>query len=102
MLEKIRMYRAINLFLAITILSIFAAAPATAAGKININTASVEELQTLPKIGPKTAKAIVEYRKHHPFKSVDELLNVKGIGEKKLEKLRPLVTVDKKKGDKSH
>jgi len=75
---------------------VFSAGVAIAEKKININTATVEELQTLPKIGPKTAEAIVKYRKEHPFKSVDELTEIKGIGEKKLEKIKPLVTVGKK------
>ena len=79
-------------------------APATFASKghkLNINTATVEQLKELPKVGDKTAKAIVKYREEHgEFKSVDELLNVKGIGKKKLELLRPLVTVDKKDGSK--
>ncbi len=79
-------------------------APTAFAGKghkLNINTATVEELKELPKIGDKTANAIVKYREEHgEFKSVDELLNVKGIGKKKLELLRPLVTVDKKDGSK--
>ena len=61
---------------------------------VNINTADDKELQSLPRIGPATAARILEYRKQiGSFKSVDELLNVKGIGEKTLEFLRPLVTV---------
>ncbi len=71
----------------------FAAIPAMATDKININTASVEELQTLPKIGPKTAQAIVEYRKQHPFEKPEDLMGVKGIGEKKFLKIKPLITV---------
>ncbi|MMZ63037.1 ComE operon protein 1 [compost metagenome] len=47
-------------------------------------------MQEIPGIGEKKAKAIVDYRNEHgPFKSVDELTNVKGIGEKMLEKMRP-------------
>jgi competence ComEA-like helix-hairpin-helix protein len=63
-------------------------------GPININTATAELLEQLPGIGPKTAQRIVEYREAHGrFSSVDELMNVKGIGPKKLEQIRPLATV---------
>jgi len=59
---------------------------------LNINTASVEELQTLPNIGESTAQRIVDYRTQHGnFASVDALQNVRGIGAKTLEKLKPFV-----------
>ena len=59
---------------------------------LNINTASTKALQTLPNIGPQMAQRIVDYRKQHgTFDSVDALQNVKGIGAKTLEKLRPFV-----------
>ena len=59
---------------------------------LNINTASVEELQTLPNIGGQMAQRIVAYREQHgKFASVDALQDVKGIGVKTLEKLRPFV-----------
>ena len=61
---------------------------------VNINTASEDELETVPGIGPSTAEKIIEYRKQHGgFTSIDELRAVKGIGEKKLEKMRPFVKV---------
>jgi len=61
-------------------------------GKVAINRATAEQLEGLPGIGPDLAKRIVEYRQAHgPFKSIDELLNVRGIGKKKLEALRPYV-----------
>lgn len=66
---------------------------ANAGGNVDINAATVEQLEQLPGIGHKTALAIVKYREEHPFQSVDELTSVKGIGQKKLEKLKPLVTV---------
>ena len=59
---------------------------------LNINTASTEELQTLPNIGERMAQRIVDYRTQHgKFDSVDALQNVKGIGAKTREKLRPFI-----------
>ena len=56
---------------------------------VDINAAGVEELATLPGIGEKLARRIVDYRAEHgPFSTVDELVNVSGIGEGKLEALR--------------
>jgi len=62
---------------------------------VNINTASQEEFVALHKgLGPAKAQAIIDYRKTHgPFKSVDDLKHVKGIGAKRLEKLRADLTV---------
>jgi competence protein ComEA len=61
---------------------------------IPVNSASVEELDTLPGIGPKTAQAIVEYRETHgKFNSAEDLLQVPGIGPKKLAALKPHITL---------
>jgi competence protein ComEA len=68
--------------------------PSVKDAKININKASMEELMTLPFIGEVKAKAIIDYRTTNgEFKSVDDLDNIKGIGPKTLEKLRPFVSV---------
>lgn len=65
-----------------------------AVAKVNLNRASVEELQTLPGVGPALAQRMVEWRKAHGrYRTVDDLQAVKGIGKKRLEQLRPLVTV---------
>jgi competence protein ComEA len=64
------------------------------AGLLNLNTASAQELEALPAIGPVTAQAIVDYRTANgPFRSVEEIVKVKGIGPATLEKLKPLITV---------
>jgi competence protein ComEA len=58
-------------------------------GVINVNTATPEQLELLPGIGPSRARAIVEYRREHgPFKEVDDLVQVSGIGAKALENIR--------------
>ena len=65
-----------------------------AAAPLNLNTATVTELAKLPGIGPAVAARIVEHRqKNGGFKKVEELMNVKGIGEKTFLKLKSLVTV---------
>lgn len=67
---------------------------------VNLNTAPVEQLETLPGIGPRAAQRIVEYRtKNNGFKKVEELMKVQGIGEKSFLKLRPLVTIGPAKAD---
>ncbi len=70
-------------------------APRTAvASPVNLNTASIAELEKLPGIGRRTAERIVEYRdKHGGFKKIEELMNVPGIGEKSFLKLKELITV---------
>ena len=61
---------------------------------VNLNTATSSELETLPGIGAKTAARIVDYRqKKGPFKKIEELMNVQGIGEKSFLKLKPQLTV---------
>ncbi len=67
---------------------------ATASDKpdcVDLNNASMEELESLPGIGPKTAEKIMQYRRQVLFRSVEELLSVHGIGPKKLEALRNLI-----------
>jgi competence ComEA-like helix-hairpin-helix protein len=61
-------------------------------GVVNINTASAEELQLLPRVGPALAGRIIEFREANgPFRTVDEILAVKGIGESSFEKLEPYI-----------
>ena len=87
---------AAGLAIAIALMSagtVSAAAKAAPAGKVNINTATAEQFAALPGVGVKLGARIVEYRqKSGSFKTVDELMNVKGIGEKNFTKLQPHLT----------
>jgi competence ComEA-like helix-hairpin-helix protein len=94
-------HSALRAFLAILALTL-AAIPSTLAKKkpparpININTAGANELQQVPGIGPSTAQKILDTRKSYGiFKSVDDLLAIKGIGPKKLENMRKYLTIGK-------
>jgi comEA protein len=67
-------------------------------GKININKAGVEELEKLPRIGPAIAKRIVEYReKNGNFRKIEDIIQVRGIGEKLFLQLKDLITVSDEK-----
>ena len=62
--------------------------------RVNINTAPASELETLPRIGPKVAQRIVDFRaKNGSFKRVEEIMKVQGIGEKVYEGIKDLITV---------
>ena len=61
--------------------------------KIDINTATMEDLHSLKGIGHTKAVAIMEYRKKHPFKKIEDIMNVKGIGKKTFEKIKSEIEV---------
>ena len=61
--------------------------------RVDLNTATVAELEALPGIGPRTAELIVQYRQEQPFTKVEDLMNIRGIGERTFLRLRPLIRV---------
>ena len=84
------------LFLALALAFPLAAGSARKpAHPVDLNTASVTELMQLPRVGQKTAERIVAFRKEHGgFRRVEEVLNVRGIGEKSFAQLKPLLTLN--------
>ncbi len=85
--------------LTFTFAAVTAPQPASAAAEgkslININSASAEELQELPGIGPAIAAKIVEYRTANgPFQTVDDLKNVQGIGDKKFDAIKAMIAIE--------
>ena len=92
--------RAFARMASLVLLAVLAMSPAEAVeqqvleGVVNINTASAEQLQMLPGVGEVRARAILSERKERGgFKSVDDLLAVKGVGDAVLERMRPYLTV---------
>ena len=87
---------ALGLAAAIVALSLaptFAQSPAPKA-RVNINTAPASELESLPRIGPKVAQRIVDFRtKNGNFKKIEEIMKVQGIGEKVFDQIKDLITV---------
>lgn len=80
-----------------------AAAKPAVAVPININTAPAADLETLPGIGAKTAERIVNYRqKNGPFKKIEELMNVPGVGEKNFLKLRSQISTGSPKTERAN
>lgn len=98
--QKIRTWRSGAIALATALLLAFAASAAETAplkGTVNVNTASVTELQLLPGVGEARASELIALRKQRGgFKSLDELKDVKGIGDAGLDKMRPYVRLDGK------
>ncbi len=97
----VRFAQAAGAALALATLLVFSGSPAFAeeklSGVVNVNTASAAELEMLPGVGASRAKAVIEAREAKGgFKSLDDLLEVKGIGEASLAKLRPHLTLDGK------
>lgn len=77
-------------------------APTRVVTLVNVNTATAEELETLTGIGPSLAQAIIDYRAEHgDFTAAEDLLNIKGIGEAKLEGFRAEITFTEEDGDEN-
>jgi competence protein ComEA len=89
--------RRLGALVATCVVLLLAAPPARAGksvdGVVNINTAEVGVLGLLPGVGPAKAAEIVVYRKRHPFRTVDELVRIKGIGRKMVRRLRAHLAV---------
>jgi competence protein ComEA len=99
MMIRIMMAAIAAIALSTTALSAQGKAPApkptaTTAAPVNLNTATADQLATIPGVGPKMAERIIDYRqKNGGFKKIEDLMNVSGVGEKSFLKMKPLITV---------
>ena len=85
---------AFGILLVVSLLAPLAASAATSPGVVNVNTATVQQLQLLPRIGPSVAQRILDYRKENgKFDSVEDLMLVRGIGEATFAGLKPYVSL---------
>lgn len=85
------------IFIAFLLAFSLACQPAFAIQKININTATATQLVELKGVGVKTAQQIIEYRKEHKFTKIEDIMKVKGIGEKTYNKFKDQLTVELEK-----
>ncbi|MGB8959783.1 MAG: helix-hairpin-helix domain-containing protein [Candidatus Aminicenantales bacterium] len=91
--HKVLAFGLAALLVALSFAPVYAQSTASKA-RININTAPASELETLPRIGPKVAQRIVDFRtKNGNFKKVEEIMKVQGIGEKVFDQIKDLITV---------
>ena len=81
------------LILAVLMFACFCQPVIASSEKVNINTATKEQLMTLKNVGDKIADRIIEYRTAHPFKKIEDLMNVKGIGQKVFDTNKHLLVV---------
>ncbi|TPV92509.1 MAG: helix-hairpin-helix domain-containing protein [Myxococcales bacterium FL481] len=68
--------------------------PSSLSGRLNVNHATSEQWQLLPGIGPSTATKILAYRARYPFKTIEQVMRVKGIGRKTFNRIKAYLTVD--------
>lgn len=88
------MLKLLKLFACCSLLGLFLCTSGFALGPVNLNTATAEELTALPGIGQSIAEKIIAYREAHPFKTTEELMEVKGIGQAKFEALKDQISVE--------
>ena len=95
MRQRVKLFVGSVIFIGLmSVVMVMSAAVAHADHNVNVNTATVKELKTVPGIGKVIAERIVEYKENErAFNTIEDLLNVKGIGKETLEKLRDHVTV---------
>lgn len=86
-------HKSVNILLAVMFVIGLSQAVTASEAKININTATKEELVTLKYVGDKIADRIIEFRKAQPFETIEEIMQVKGVGQKLYDANKDMITV---------